>query len=185
MAEIVVNKITGDVIEGYDQKDLSLIPAFEATSQFTPSTDNVEFSIYNEQGLLEYINYNYKKYQVTLNYSSQNNSVSTVTVDPEKDLLSNGYDQGNYTVYYNFIRNVLNSSQSSPYFLSQISSDRTEVRIINNSLSNEEIKSLVDSFIIELNDSPYFEDFRLNFSNNNIFNSSFCANGVARCKRSG
>ncbi len=169
MAEVVVNKITGDVIEGYDQKDLSLIPAFEATSQFTPSTDNVEFSIYNEQGLLEYINYNYKKYQVTLNYSNQNNSVSTVTVNPEKDLLSNGYDQGNYTVYYNFIRNVLNSSQSSPYFLSQISSDRTEIRIINNSLSNEEIKSLVDSFTTELNDSPYFEDFRLNFSNNNIF----------------
>ena len=52
MAEVVVNKITGEVIEEYNTQDLSLIPAFETTSQFTPSTDVVEFSIYNEQGLL-------------------------------------------------------------------------------------------------------------------------------------
>ena len=169
MAKIVVNKITGDVIEGYDQKDLSLIPAFEATSQFTPSTDVVEFSIYNEQGLLEHINTNYKDYLVTLNYNSQNNSVSTVTVDPEKDTIKEGYEQGNYTVYYNFIRNVASSSISSPYFLSQISSDRTELRVINNSLDNNELEQAISSLIEELNDSPYFEDFRLNFSNNNIF----------------
>ena len=151
------------------KKDLSLIPAFEATSQFTPSTDVVEFSIYNEQGLLEHINTNYKDYLVTLNYNSQNNSVSTVTVDPEKDTIKEGYEQGNYTVYYNFIRNVASSSISSPYFLSQISSDRTELRVINNSLDNNELEQAISSLIEELNDSPYFEDFRLNFSNNNIF----------------
>ena len=168
MAKVVVNKITGDVIEGYDQKDLSLIPAFEATSQFTPSTDVVEFSIYNEQGLLEYINSNYKDYSVTLDYNNQNNSVSTVTVDPEKDVLKEGYEQGNYTVYYNFIRNIASSSSSTPYFVNQISSDRTEVRLANNNLNNDELQQAVSSVLEELNDSPYFEDFRLNFGNNTI-----------------
>lgn len=169
MAKVVVNKITGDVIEEYNEKDLSLIPAFEAVSQFTPSTDVVEFSIYNEQGLLEYINPNYKGYIVTLNYSSQNNSVSTVTVDPEVDLIKEGYEQGNYTVYYNFLRDVVSSSPLTPYFLTQISSDRTEVRLAINSLTNEELQQAVTSFQEELDDSPYFEDFRLNFGNNNIF----------------
>jgi len=169
MAEVIVNKITGEVIEGYDQKDLSLIPAFEVTSQFTPSTDNVEFSIYNEQGILEYINYNYTNYQVTLNYNSQNNSVSTVTVDPEKDLIREGYEQGKYTTYYNFVRNQISSSQELPFFITQISSDRTEIRVVNNSLSNEELEKGVNNFISELGDSPYFEDFRVNFGNNNIF----------------
>ena len=169
MAEVVVNKITGDVIEGYNQKDLSLIPAFEAVSQFTPSTDNIEFSIYNEQGVIEYINYNYTNYQVTLNYNSKNNSVSTVTVDPEKDLITQGYDQGNYTVYYNFLRNQISSSQSNPYFVTQISSDRTELRLSNNNLTNDQLVQEINNFINELNDSPYFEDFRLNFGNNNIY----------------
>ena len=169
MAEVILNKITGDVIEGYDQKDLSLIPSFEAISQFTPSRDNVEFSIYNEQGSLEYIEYDYSGYQVTLNYNSQNNSVSTVTVDPEKDLIKKGYEQGNYTTYYNFVRNQISSSQSTPFFISQISSDRTEIRVVNNSLSNEELEKGVNDFKNELNDSPYFEDFRINLGNNNIF----------------
>lgn len=169
MAEVVVNKITEEVIEGYTTKDLSLIPAFETVSQFKPATDNVEFSFYTEQGTLEFINPNYTGYQVTLNYGDGIKVVSSVTVDPEKDLLKNGYDQGNYTVYYNFLRNVLSSSLSTPYFLDQVSSDRTELRIVNNSLSNDQLATTVSTFIEELNDSPYFEDFRINFGNNNIF----------------
>ena len=169
MADITVNTITGEVIEDYSVKDLALIPSFEAVSQFVPSTDNVEFSIYNEQGILEYIENNYTDYKVTLNYNSTNNSVSTVTVNPEEDLIKQGYEQGNYTVYYNFLRNQLSSSLDTPFFIEQISSDRTEIRIINNSLSNDQLEQLIPNFVNELNDSPYFEDFRLNFSNNNIF----------------
>ncbi len=169
MAEITVNKITGEVIEDYSVKDLALIPSFEAVSQFSPLVDNTEFSIYDEQGVLLYIDNNYIDYNVTLNYNSNNNSVSTVTVDPEKDLIKQGYEQGNYTVYYNFLRNQLSSSFSSPFFIDQISSDRTEVRLINNSLDNTQLDQLIPNFINELDDSPYFEDFRLNFGNNNIF----------------
>ena len=169
MAEITVNKITGEVIEDYNVKDLALIPSFEAVSQFSPLIDNTEFSIYDKQGTLLYINNNYVDYNITLNYNSTNNSVSTVTVNPEEDLIKQGYEQGNYTVYYNFLRNQLSSSLSSPFFIDQISSDRTEVRIINNSLDNTQLSQLIPNFINELNDSPYFEDFRLNFSNNNIF----------------
>jgi hypothetical protein len=80
-----------------------------------------------------------------------------------------GYEQGTYTVYYNFLRNQLSSSLDTPFFIEQISSDRTEIRVINNSLSNDQLEQLIPNFVNELNDSPYFEDFRLNFSNNNIF----------------
>jgi len=169
MAEVVVNKITGEVIEGYSNQDLSLIPAFDSVSQFTPSTDYVEFSIYDEQGNLKYIDPNYTSYQVTLNYNNNNNSVSTVSVNPEQDLEKEGYDQGKYTVYYNFLRNELSSSLNSPFFLSQISSGRDELRISTNNLTNEELEQAIVNFTNELNDSPYFEDFRLNFGNNNIF----------------
>lgn len=169
MAEVVVNKITGEVIEGYSNQDLSLIPAFDSVSQFTPLTDYVEFSIYDEQGNLKYIDPNYTSYQVTLNYNNNNNSVSTVSVNPEQDLEKEGYDQGKYTVYYNFLRNELSSSLNSPFFLSQISSGRDELRISTNNLTNEELEQAVINFTNELNDSPYFEDFRLNFGNNNIF----------------
>lgn len=168
MADITLNKITGDIVESYTTKDLSLIPAFDSVSQFNPKTDRVEFSIYDEQGLLRHFNPQYTNYRVILNYNNITNSVSTVTVDPEKDLKGEGYDQGNYTVYYNFLRDEISSSLESPFFITQISSDRTEIRVASNNLTNEELQEGVQTFLNNLNDSPYFEDFRLDLGNNII-----------------
>jgi len=175
MANTVVTKISTSVFEEYTPKDLKLIPSFDTISQFKPNSDIVEFSIYNEQNLLEYISYDYRDYSIIHDYNAGENIVSTINIDPEKDVLKAGFEYGNYTAVYNFLRSELSSSQSLPFFLQEISSDRTELRLASNNLSNQEIESVVNSFIIELNDSPYFEDFHLNFGNNNIF----IANNIA------
>ena len=169
MSKVTVNKISTNVFEDYTEQDLKLVPSFDVISQFSPPTDLVEFSIYNEQNLLEYINYNYVDYSVTLDYNTNKNEISTVDVDPQEDLIKNGYSQGNYTVVYNFLRNQLSSSLDSPFWIKEISSDRTEIRLANNNLTSEEIEVVVGSFKEELNDSPYFEDFQINLGNNNIF----------------
>ena len=166
MADITLNKITGDIVESYTNQDLSLIPAFDSVSQFNPKTDRVEFSIYDEQGLLRHFNPTYTSYRVILNYNNVTNSVSTVTVDPEEDLKKEGYDQGRYTVYYNFLRDEISSSLEFPFFVTQISSDKTEIKISSNNLNNEELQESISTFTDNLNDSPYFEDFRLDFGNN-------------------
>ncbi len=169
MSKVTVNKINTQFSEEYAEQDLKLIPAFEVISQFTPETDVVEFSIYNEQGLLEYINYNYTDYTVTLDYNTQQNSVSSVNINIEEDVIKKGYEQGNYTTNYAFLRNQLSSSVSSPYYIKQVSSDRTEIRIANNNISNEVLENIVNQFKTELNESAYFEDFQINLGNNNIF----------------
>jgi len=169
MAEVTVNKISTTIVENYSEADLNLIPSFDVISQFNPETDVVEFSIYNEQKLLQYINYNYIDYTITLDYNTEKNAYSSVNVNPEKDLIKEGYDQGNYTVIYNFLRNQVSSSQSTPYYIKEISSDRTEIRVANNNISNIELEELVNNFKTELNESPYFEDFEINFGNNKLF----------------
>ena len=45
MAEVIVNKISTDIVENYSKEDLNLIPSFDVISQFNPETDVVEFSI--------------------------------------------------------------------------------------------------------------------------------------------
>ncbi len=169
MSKVTVNKINTSFLEDYTKQDLNLIPAFDVISQFTPNIDEVEFSIYNEQGLLEYIDYKYNNYTVTLDYNTQPNAVSTVNVDVEEDVMSAGYKQGNYTATYNFLRNQLSSSFDNPFYIKQISSDRTELRIANNDIENIELETLVNQFKVELSASAYFEDFQINLGNNNIF----------------
>ena len=170
MAEVTLNKIlTPLTSEGYDDKDLKLIPSFDVISQFNPEEDNIEFSIYNENNILEYINYSYKDFTITLDYNTKKNSVSTINVNPEEDLIKEGYSQGTYTAIYNFLRPQISSSQSNPFYIKQISSDRTEIRIANNNISNEELEKLTNEFKSNLNSSAYFEDFYINFGNNNVF----------------
>ena len=169
MSKVAVNKINTSFLEDYTKQDLNLIPAFDVISQFTPNIDEVEFSIYNEQGLLEYIDYKYDNYTVTLDYNTQPNAVSTVNVDVEEDVMSAGYKQGNYTATYNFLRNQLSSSFDNPFYIKQISSDRTELRIANNDIENIELETLVNQFKVELSASAYFEGFQINLGNNNNF----------------
>jgi len=113
MAEVIVNKISTNIVENYSEEDLNLIPSFDVISQFNPETDIVEFSIYNEQNVLQYINYNYTDYTVTLDYNTKENAISSVNVNPEKGLVNEGYEQGNYNVIYNFLRNQISSSQTT------------------------------------------------------------------------
>jgi hypothetical protein len=152
----------------YNEKDLNLIPSFNNVSEFRPEFDFVEFSIYNEQGVLQFINPNFTNYAILSGFNSNTGVASTISVDPGVDLEQEGFDQGVYNVVYNFLRNKVNSSQENPYFIQEISSDRTELRLASNTLSNSEIETAVNSFISELNGSPFFEDFYLNFGDNNL-----------------
>ena len=161
MADITVNKTSTNIVENYTEQDLKLIPSFDIASEFNSQTDVVEFSIYNEQNIIEYINYNYDGYSVT--------QVGSVSIDPSQDLINQGFTQGNYTAVYNFIRNRISSSLENPFYIKEISSDRTELRIANNNIANEELETLVNNFKTELEESPYFEDFEVNFGNNNIY----------------
>ena len=153
----------------YSEKDLKLIsPARNSVSEFKPSTDRIEFSIYTEQGLLDVINYNYTDYSILSGLNPATGVVASIDIDPGSDLIREGYTQGFYQIIYNFLRDKVNSTPEDQYYISQISADRTELRLASNILSNEQIAESANAFIEELNASPFFEDFYLNFGNNSL-----------------
>jgi len=155
--------------EEYSEKDLKLIsPATNSLSEFRPSTDRVEFSIYNEQGLLDNIEYNYKDYNIPPEFNPLTGILSSLNLDPGVDLIKGGYTQGFYQIIYNFLRDKAASNPQTGYYISQISADRTELRLASNILDNDQIQESANAFIEELNASPFFEDFYLNFGNNNL-----------------
>jgi len=164
-----IELVNGFSYDEYSDKDLKLIsPVTTSISEFRPSIDRVEFSIYNEQGLLDIIEYDYKAYSIPPGFNPATGVVSNIDVDPGSDLIREGYTQGFYQVIYNFLRDKVNSTPENQYFISQISADRTELRLSSNILSNEQIEESTNAFIEELNASPFFEDFYLNFGNNNL-----------------
>jgi len=156
----------------YSPQDLSLLSIENSTSTFNPSLNYVEYTIQSLDGSYQLTNHGFTDYQVIGNLAFSDPSSNTtyeIGLDPEKNLLKAGFSQGDYNVIYSFFNNELNSSfDGQNYFIKSISSDRTEVRLASNVLSNFLIENLVKNFKTQLANSTYFQDFYLNFGDNNL-----------------
>ncbi len=147
-------------LQEYSQEDTSLIISTDIFDTFDPTIDHIEYFIYDLNGTPLYVNDNsYPAYSLIDN---------NLVIDPENDLKSQGFTEGNYNTLYNFLRNRLASSYESRYYISQISSDRTEVRLDTTSISNADVIFSTNEFIDYRASSSVFIDFYLDFGNNNL-----------------
>lgn len=148
-------------VEEYSSKDSSLIEQFEIDTSFTQSSDYIEYYIFDENQNLIYP-------QTTEELLTYNIKEGHVLLDPKQDLQRLNFNEGNYYINYNFYKTHLNSSLSSKYYIEEISSDRTEVRLNSTTIDNELIESSTNSFIEYRSTQSYFVDFYLNFGENNL-----------------
>ena len=164
MAEIVkIKELNSDTFEfqDYSTKDDNLIPSLDIATSFDPSTDYLEYFVLDLNNEIQFSNTSGFP-----NYTLLDNQIS---IDPEANLRSAGFSEGSYNTHYNFLSNKLGSNSFTNYYISEISTDRTELRIESTQLSDEEIISSTSDFIKELssNQSAY-PDFYLNFNNNQL-----------------
>ena len=147
-------------LEVYSPSDENLISNVEISTVFNPGTDYIEYFIYNpnQGGLLLGVE-NFTGYSLLDNL---------LTISPEDNLREEGYDTGNYNTVYNFLSNRLSSSPSRNYFISEISSDRTEIRLLSNTISTPELITSTNEFIEERSIDNYYPDFYLNFGQNQL-----------------
>ena len=169
MVKATINSINPSTfeIQDYSLNDQNLVPSFVTSSNFNTTVNTVESYIYDiNQSLLDY-EFDYRRYRVIQEGNSQGFDIlNSITVDPERDLVDFGFNQGEYNIIYNFFDNKIGSSFNARYFIKEISPSRQEIRLASNNLSNEEIESSVNEFINERANTSYFTDFLLNFGNN-------------------
>ena len=79
---------------------------------------------------------------------------------------NNGIFTGKVNLIYNFINYQLLSTPNSQYYISDISSDRTELRLKTNIFESPQIQSTFEKFQPEVLDSTNFDEFYLNFGEN-------------------
>ena len=173
MAEI--NQI--QPISRYDGRVLNLLQEEIIQNSFGDVRDFIEYHVYDLNGNLLLSNVRYDSYTLPENgtISSQNTTTEELNIDIEQDLLNAGFSVGSYKVVYNFFRKhvttdadveVENATRGTDFFIKEISSDRTELRLDSLILSQGKKLIGVSQLIDELNDAPYFEEFLLNFSEN-------------------
>ena len=154
--------------EGYELSDQSIIPNADITATFTPFQDIVEIWAYDFNNNLIGGSNNFLDYTLidSPTDGEPNGNTSELSVNPENDLFNLGFDQGAINVVYNFIQYKLASNNEIKYYISEISSDRTELRLKSNFIDSNQIKDSYFAFKSELDANIYFDEFYLNFGDN-------------------
>ena len=156
-------------LQNYSSEDESLISNFtEQDIAFNPSEDYIEYFILD-------LNQNILFSNVTgyPNYKLRDN---LVTIDPQNDLESQGYTEGQYYTIYNFLKRKLSSSVGSTFYIQDISSDRTELRLNTTQISNIDVVDLTIQLANDItNSTGTYLDFYLDFGNNKLI----IANNIA------
>ena len=172
-----IEEISPNVISNqieYNTQDRTLMSSFEVDTKLD-STGYIEYSIYDLNNNLLNIEDNYTSYTVLNDgQSAQSDEINKIEVNPETDLENLGYNQGEFNVYYNILSREVGSSLEQ-LFISEISSDRTEIRLDSNNLTNALLQEQVENFAFKRQESEYFLDFYVNFGNNNLL----IANNIA------
>jgi len=154
----------------YSPQETSLITSVEVNT-YLDSGSYIENFIYTLNSELISSNYNFNNYTVLNNGQSPGTNGNIVTINinvsSSANLFPNGTTLGQYISYYNFLQKEIGSNLQELY-ISEISSDRTEVRLDSTSLTTLDILEQTSNLIQKRENSPYFLDFYLNFGENQL-----------------
>jgi len=166
MEEIsVVNSTSTFETQTYTSKDTTLLNGFDVSREFGAEQDRVELHIYNANNQLLRSLYNFSNYTVQ-NTSEDSSLYNNIYLDPENDLKSLGYNLGKYTPVYSFYRSLFLSNSDTRFFIKEISSDRTELRVTTNDISYDALGTSYFNYITSKTGKSFYSDFLLNFGDN-------------------
>jgi hypothetical protein len=164
MAKVVtLNPISPITFEyqDYSIQDDNLIVNFTVEPTFNPLQNYVAYFIYDLNNNVVFAN--------EIDFNGYAFLDGQVVLDPEVDVETVGFEEGQYNVVYNFLNNELSSSFFQRLYIDQISSDRTELRLNTTQISNLDLINGANSLITQIQNSVgvYF-DFFLDFGDNQL-----------------
>jgi len=167
---VSLNRVNRSLTQ-YDTIDSSLVSSRDYIRQFGLPEDYVEYHIYTNGGSLLFSKNNYTDYKVPGDLQGSTNTYTEeLQLFPESVVEQLGFTYGTFIVQFNILRKKIVNVNDPVFFIKEISSDRTEIRVSTNAISNFSIEEGVVNFIYEIQTSSYFKDFLLNFGDNKFVN---------------
>jgi len=154
--------------QDYTTKDESLLNSLNVSKEFGLPEDKVEVHVISPSGDIIDSVYDFRNYTTRQTY--QDTSLyNQIELDPKSDLESFGLNQGQYDINYNFYRGLFSSSLANKFYITDISSDRTELKISTNNTSYTDLGQSYLNFVAERNSRAFYSDFILNFGDNKTY----------------
>jgi len=162
MAVTIKNINDAYVYQLYNPQDENLIKSVYISRNFGQPEDYIEYNIFDSKGILLTTTYDIDTFR-TVNPDPETNLYTTIKFDPEFDVKSEGFNTGKVQITYNVFRKLFKSGLQNLFWIKDISTDRTELKIYRNDLSNQELQQLFFEFNTLFVSKAYYQDFLLNF----------------------
>ena len=125
--------------------------------------DIIEAYLYdNQDNFISRLTTNYNVTQGLVSGST----ITSLNLDPGRDVTANNYQQGSYKVDYNFLRPLVQGNL--PFTITEISSDRTELRVQNTTLNQDQTRVVENTIRQTLESTETFQGYYLDLGSDNI-----------------
>ena len=153
-----------------NEKDAILVGPFSVNNTYDSSKDFIDLHIYTLDGELLKSQLNYTGGTQELGSAGAGKlGASNLEIEPYKDAIVNGFNNGDVRLVYNFFTDLLKLRKVPPrYYVEEISADRLEVRLLTLEIPDNDLIERVRLVRNRLENQPYFSDFKLNFGKNII-----------------
>ena len=138
MAVTIKNINDAYVYQLYSPQDENLIKSVYISRNFGQPEDYVEYNIFDSKGVLLTTTYDVDTFR-TVDPDPETNLYTTIKFDPEFDVKSEGFNTGKVQITYNVFRKLFKSGLQNLFWIKDISTDRTELKVYRNDLSNLEL----------------------------------------------
>lgn len=152
-------------VDFVSEQEKQLIDQFSVNSLFDQTKHKVVLNVYSLDGILLDTDSNYSNFkQDGQSAGAGKDGASNLAIDPEQDVILYGYDTGDVRFKYSFFNNLFSDSKTGGrLFITEISSDRTEIRATSNELTTIQLQEASFSLKNKLESESYFSEFLLNF----------------------
>ena len=158
----MANKLSENTFPRFDHKNINDLESILVERKFGRPEDYIELSIADLKGnILQNIP------DFTDYISPQGGDLTNeINIDPLKVLNTSGYSTGTYRIIINIQKRKIFNSKLPPFIIKEISPTRRELKVYTTLFSNSQLEINSEKFISEIQNSPYFRDFVINFPNN-------------------
>lgn len=156
--------------ETYSATDLKLIDNFQVNRTFDYETNFIEAHFYSINNERLYSIYDYNLPIEGNNIDLEDGSAGEIYIKPDELAVQEGFSQVDLKMVFHFLDDLFGDFKAKEsFYIQDISSDRTELFLQSKTLDRDEIVNITAGIKEDLTDQGYFEEFWLNFGENDLY----------------
>lgn len=162
--------------EVFSESDLNLIENYQINKEYDFTQNFLEGHIYSLSNELLFSDYSLDLPIDVDNIDSgkededsRSNKVSNITFDPSNFTKTSGFEFSDTKVVFHFLNDLYSfSKEGVNFYIDSISQDRKELLLYSEEINVNSIINLTEDIKDKLESSSYFDEFYLNFGNNDL-----------------